>query len=109
MGKTADGATGQFNSGNIALYLAAIQLQFQRLDWGAGRPMGSGVGAEGSTDIFGRMTGKTADGAVGQFNMGTLLYIWPLPTSNSNTWMKMGTFQNIWKGVALLPPTHKTH
>ena len=50
-GETVDGATERaIEHEYIATYLAAIHLQLQHSDLGAGRPMGSGVGIEGSTE-----------------------------------------------------------
>ena len=50
-GKIVDGETGQLNTRTLLNILAAIHLQFQHLDWGTGRLMGSGVSIEGSTEI----------------------------------------------------------
>ena len=47
---------GAIKHGKIALFLANIQIQSQHLVWGAGRPMESGVGVKGSTEIARRMT-----------------------------------------------------
>ena len=70
-----DGSTGQLNTGTLLNILAAIHLHFKHQDWGVGRPMGSGVGIKGSSEIVGRMTGKTAHGTMEKLNTGTLLNI----------------------------------
>ena len=70
---------GQLNTGSLLNIFCHHPTPIPTIGLGsrqrAGRPMGSGVGVKGSTEVFGRMTGKTVDGAAEKLNTGRFLNI----------------------------------
>ena len=98
MGTIADGAAGQLNT-EILLYIFGRNPTTT--------PSLGLIGVKGSTEIFGRTTGKTVDGAAGQLNTGALLYIWLQSISN---WMNISeTFEIFGRGQLCCPLLHTKH